>query len=102
MLLNAGRMLQQYVVDNYVKIESGRLRWIREYQRDIHAEVYQGLQDALHVGETNAKNIGKRTILPSSFIGGRRDMTQRYEDGMAIVLHGGKPDVFLTMTCNPS
>ena len=29
-------------------------------------------------------------------------MTQRYEDGMAIVLHDGKPDIFLTMTCNPS
>ncbi|KAI5429878.1 hypothetical protein KIW84_034457 [Lathyrus oleraceus] len=48
------------------------------------------------------ENIGKRTILPSSFIGGHRDMTQRYEDGMAIVLNGGKPDIFLTMTCNPS
>jgi hypothetical protein len=40
--------------------------------------------------------------LPSTFIGGPRDMTQRYEDGMAIVLRDGKPDIFLTMTCNPS
>ena len=40
--------------------------------------------------------------MPSSFIGGRRDMTQRYEDGMAIVLNGGKPDIFITKTCNPS
>ncbi|KAI5438474.1 hypothetical protein KIW84_024275 [Lathyrus oleraceus] len=102
MLLNAGRLLQQYVVDNYVKIESRRLRWIKEQQSDICAELYQGLQDALHVGETNAENNGKRTILPSSFIGGRRDMTQHYEDGMAIVLNGGKPNIFLTMTCNPS
>ncbi|KAI5409892.1 hypothetical protein KIW84_055374 [Lathyrus oleraceus] len=102
MLLNAGRLLQQYVVDNYVKIESGRLRWIKEHQSDIRSELYQGLHDALHVGETNAENIGKRTIFPSSFIGGRRDMTQRYEDGMVIVLNGGKPDIFLTMTCNPS
>ncbi|KAI5418425.1 hypothetical protein KIW84_042890 [Lathyrus oleraceus] len=29
-------------------------------------------------------------------------MTQRYEDGMTIVLNGGKPDIFLSMTCNPS
>ncbi|GAU49645.1 hypothetical protein TSUD_407820 [Trifolium subterraneum] len=101
-LLKAGRLLQQYVVDNYVKIESGVLRWIRQHQKDIRAEVYHGLQDALHVGETNAENVGKRTILPSTFIGGRRDMTQRYEDGMAIVLRDGKPDIFLTMTCNPS
>ncbi|KAI5419750.1 hypothetical protein KIW84_043783 [Lathyrus oleraceus] len=65
MLLNAGRLLQQYVVDNYVKIESGRLRWIKDHQSDIRSELYQGLQDALHVGETNVENIGKRTILPS-------------------------------------
>ncbi|GAU43626.1 hypothetical protein TSUD_185190 [Trifolium subterraneum] len=102
-LKKAGRLLQQYVVDNYMKIESGVLRWIRQHQlKDIRAEVYQGLQDALHVGETKAENVGKRTILPSTFIGSRRDMTQRYEDGMAIVLRDGKPYIFLTMTCNPS
>ncbi|XP_015933781.2 uncharacterized protein LOC107459978 [Arachis duranensis] len=88
-VLQAGSLLQQYVVDNYVKIEG--------------AELYQGLQYALHTGETNAENVGrKRTKLPSSFIGSRRDMTQRYEDGMEIVLKKGKPDIFLTMTCNPS
>ena len=48
------------------------------------------------------ENVGQRTILPSTFVGGHRDMTQRYEDGMAIVLNYGKPDIFLTMTCNPS
>nr|KYP37244.1 putative ATP-dependent helicase YHR031C family [Cajanus cajan] len=96
-LLKSGRLLQQYVVDNYVKIESGRLRWIRNHQNNIRAEVYQGLQDALHEGETIGENIGKRTILPSSFIGSRRDLTQRYEDEMA-----GKSDIFLIMTCNPS
>jgi len=29
-------------------------------------------------------------------------LTQRYEDGMEIVAHDGKLDIFLTMTCNPS
>ncbi|CAK8534014.1 unnamed protein product [Lathyrus sativus] len=101
-LLKSGRLLQQYVVDNYVKIETGRLRWIRRNQNNIRSEVYQGLQDALHDGENNAYNVGQRTILPSSFIGSKRDMTQRYQDGMAIVLNDGKPDIFLTMTCNPS
>ncbi|XP_029152438.1 uncharacterized protein [Arachis hypogaea] len=102
-VLQAGRLLQQYVVDNYVKIETGKLRWVRNRQKKLRAELYQGLQDALHTGEINAENVGrKRTILPSSFIGSRRDMTQRYEDGMAIVLKEGKPDIFLTMTCNPS
>ncbi|XP_050908432.1 uncharacterized protein LOC127122068 [Lathyrus oleraceus] len=95
-------MLQIRPNDQSMLLNAGRLRWIKEHQSDIHVELYQGLQDVMHVGETNAENIGKRTILPSSFIGGRRDMTQRYEDGMAIVLNGSKPDIFLTITCNPS
>ncbi|XP_050897815.1 uncharacterized protein LOC127104687 [Lathyrus oleraceus] len=101
MLLNAGRLLQQYVVDNYVKIESGRLRWIKS-TKVIYVlnctKVYMMLCMLVKL----MQNIGKRTIFPSSFIGSRRDMTQHYEDGMAIVLNGGKPDIFLTMTCNPS
>jgi ATP-dependent DNA helicase PIF1 len=35
-------------------------------------------------------------------MGSKRDMTQRYQDNMAIVLKDGKPDIFLTMTCNTS
>ncbi|XLR40667.1 hypothetical protein S83_025327, partial [Arachis hypogaea] len=53
-VLQAGRLLQQYVVDNYVKIEIGKLRWVRNRQKKLRAELYQGLQDALHTGETNA------------------------------------------------
>ncbi|XP_050896083.1 uncharacterized protein LOC127102791 [Lathyrus oleraceus] len=74
-LLKSGRLLQQYVIDNYVKIETERLRWIRRNQNNIRSEVYQGLQDALHDGENNADNVGQRTILPPSFIGSKRDMT---------------------------
>jgi hypothetical protein len=39
--------------------------------------------------------------MPSSFIGGPRDMRRRYMDAMALVRSFGKPDIFLTMTCNP-
>ena len=40
--------------------------------------------------------------MPSSFIGGPRDMRHRYMDAMALVWRFGKPDIFLTMTCNPN
>ncbi|KAK4394530.1 hypothetical protein Sango_1607300 [Sesamum angolense] len=68
-LLHGGRLLQQYVVDNYVKIETQKLRWVRFHQHDIRAELYEGLQDCLDAGENDAGNVGRRTILPSSFIG---------------------------------
>lgn len=52
-MLKLGRLLQQYVVDNYVKIETERLRWMRRNQNIIRFEIYEGLQDALHDGENN-------------------------------------------------
>ncbi|XP_060210795.1 uncharacterized protein LOC132637774 [Lycium barbarum] len=65
-------------------------------------DVLQGLIDILRLGERDASNIGKQTFLPDSFIGGPRDMRQRYMDAIALVQCFGKPDLFITMTCNPS
>ena len=38
---------------------------------------------------------------PVLFLGGDRDMQQRFLNAMAIVQRFGKPDYFITMTCNP-
>ncbi|OWY91723.1 Helitron helicase, partial [Phytophthora megakarya] len=46
-------------------------------------------------------HVGKRVILPSNYTGGPRQMYKLYQDSMAIVREFGKPDIFLTMTCNP-
>ncbi|XP_035539697.1 uncharacterized protein LOC118344048 [Juglans regia] len=98
----SGRLLQQFVVDMYVKIETSRLDYFRSKQQHIRSELYQGIVDTITLGETNASNVGKRIILPSSFIGGPRDMRKRYMEAMALVQRYGKPDIFLTMTCNPN
>ncbi|KAL6640358.1 hypothetical protein ACP70R_022207 [Stipagrostis hirtigluma subsp. patula] len=96
------RLFQQFAVDTYVKFESSRLDFQRHNQKQIRADLYQGLMDSLHVGEGRACAVGKRTILSTSFIGGPRDMRHRYMDAMALVRKFGKPDIFLTMTCNPN
>ncbi|KAH0663998.1 hypothetical protein KY290_029894 [Solanum tuberosum] len=61
-----------------------------------------GLFDVLRLDERDASNVGKQTCLPNSFIGGPRDMRQRYMDAIALVQQFGKPDLFITITCNPS
>ena len=96
------RLFQQFVVDTYMKIESSRLDYIRNNQQELRADLYQGLVDSLHAGEGRADSIGKRTVLSTTFIGGPRDMRRRYMDAMALVRKYGKPDIFLTMTCNPN
>ncbi|KAG6702148.1 hypothetical protein I3842_07G019400 [Carya illinoinensis] len=101
-LLLSGRLLQQFVVDMYVKIETSRLDYFRSKQQHIRSELYQGIVDTITLGEVDASKVGKRIILPSSFIGGPRDMRKRYMEAMALVQRYGKPDIFLTMTCNPN
>ena len=45
--------------------------------------------------------IGKMLILPSNFTGIQRFLKQNYMDSMSIVNRYGKPDLLITMTCNP-
>lgn len=48
------------------------------------------------------KQIGRITILPSTFIGSPRNMVQRFQDAMTLHFTFGNPDIFLTMTFNPN
>ncbi|XP_074290999.1 uncharacterized protein LOC141617736 [Silene latifolia] len=44
---------------------------------------------------------GRIFILPASFIGCDPDFRRRYLSSMTLVQRYGKPDIFLTITCNP-
>ena len=101
-MLYGKRLFQQYVVDMYIKVETSRLDYIRNHQKQIRSDLYQGVVDSLQAGENRADAVGKWIVLPTSFIGGRRDRRRRYLDAMALVQKYGKPDIFLTMTCNPN
>ena len=62
----------------YTKIETARLDYFRNKQDEFRAEVYQGIIDSIHMGETHGSKVGGRIILPASFIGEPRDMRKRY------------------------
>lgn len=94
------RLFHQYAVDVYVKVESERLNYIRFNQRKLRAEEYIHLRDAIsHDG--NASNVGAAIILPSSYIGSPRHMHEYAQDAMTYVRKFGRPDLFITFTCNP-
>ncbi|KAL7543674.1 hypothetical protein ACHAWF_007442 [Thalassiosira exigua] len=67
---------QQYMVDQWIKVELERLRWVKGNQKAFRAEVYLGLRDAKKSGNGAAalQNTGKRVVLPSSFTCGDRYM----------------------------
>ena len=97
-----GKLFQQYIVDAYVKTEQNRLAFHRQNQKALRVELYKGLMDHLaNEAELQGLKPGRVIILPSSFQGGPRAMQQNYQDAMAIVRKYGKPDLFITFTCNP-
>ena len=96
------KLFQQMLVDAYVKVEGARLDYIRNNQTKLRAESYQGLRDHLNnEAERRDLQAGKVVVLPSTFPGSPRNMHQLYFDAMALVAKIGKPDLFLTFTCNP-
>ncbi|XP_028649219.1 uncharacterized protein LOC114645542, partial [Erpetoichthys calabaricus] len=101
-LINAGKLTQQYIVDVYVRAETNDLQWIKNNQPALRADNYKSLMEYINRDADMVDHpAGKAVILPSSFQGSPRNMQQHYQDAMAIVRKFGKPDLFITMTCNP-
>jgi len=73
-ILRAGRLLQQFIVDAYAYTEQNRLKFIRENQRQLRCDLYNGFQNALNAGDVFGNDIGQKMILPSSFQGGEHAM----------------------------
>ncbi|KAG8377929.1 hypothetical protein BUALT_Bualt08G0084800 [Buddleja alternifolia] len=101
-LLQGGRLFNQLAVDCYAAIEQLRLNYIKTHQAEMRADLYQGLEDSIVTGDTDASAVGRRIVLPSSFTGGPRNMMQHYQDAIAICRAIGAPDFFITFTCNPN
>jgi hypothetical protein len=56
--------------------------------------------DAMQQNGANNINFGHMVVLPATFAGSPRHMNQLYQNSMALVRKFGKPDLFITMTCN--
>lgn len=74
-------------------VESNKLHWYKQNQKTIRADTYQAV--------VNAQAGKQRVVLPSSYPGGSRYMKQLYQDAMALTAKFGRPDLFVTFTCNP-
>jgi hypothetical protein len=96
----SGRLSMQFMTDGFAKTEENNLRYYVINQDQMRTTSYQTFMQANVNGDV--ERIGQKTILPSTFKGGPRDMQQKYQDAMSIVRHHGKPDLFITLTCNPA
>ena len=57
-LVKGGRLLHQYVVDVFTAIKEDWLRWARNNQDVLRAELNSNVLDAVSKGDTDAKIIG--------------------------------------------
>lgn len=81
-ILRSGKLFQQFVVDGWTMVESERLSYIRNKQTKLRAENYKSLRDSIIEGNTECSTTGRCIILPSSFQGGDRFMSELYHDAM--------------------
>lgn len=103
-ILRCRQLFHQFIVDMFVKMESERLRYIRFNQAKLRAEEYIHLRDAINSNNDsnlNLNDLGTICILPSSYTGSPRHMQEYIQDAMTYVRVYGRPDLFITFTCNP-
>ncbi|XP_064637083.1 uncharacterized protein LOC135493587 [Lineus longissimus] len=105
-LHKAKRLAQEYLCDQWQKIEKERLQYIKYNQDSLRVEQYRGLADALsqarnNTEQTELQRLGQLTVLPSSFTGSPRYMYKHYLDALAIARKFRKFDLFITFTANP-
>jgi len=100
-VLRCAGLLNQFVVDMWAKIESETLLFLRLNQSKLRVDSYIHLRDAIE-NDRNLAEIGQQVILPSTFTGGPRHLAEYTQDAMAYVRLYGRPDLFITFTCNPN
>jgi len=72
------RLYQEWVVDQYSKVEGQRLRWVRFNQTTLRADQYKGMVDAMQQDGVNSTNFGRIVVLSTTFASSPRHMNQLY------------------------
>ena len=101
-LLSGGRLTQQYIVDQYCKMETSRLNFIYHNQTKLRSTSYDNFRDQILADENGDPiNIGIRVIMPATFNRGPRFMHEKQADAMAKVRRFERQSLFITITTNP-
>ena len=108
----AERLFQEWLCMAWVTVENQRLTFQQLNQKTLRADSYKSVKQAvedrrreleLRADTDFNENSSIRTkILASSFTGGPRWYNSKFQNGMAICREYHKPDLFITMTCNPN
>nr|GEU93967.1 ATP-dependent DNA helicase PIF1-like [Tanacetum cinerariifolium] len=70
-------------------------------RKAVTLNMCHNLCDVVTRGDTSATGLGKRIVLPRTYVGSPRYMMHNYQDAMALCRTYGNPDLFVTFTSNP-
>ena len=106
-LLNGGRLYQELILFAWTTAEDQRLNIICSHQDNLRADSYSNVRAELARREhdhlyTNDHNPIGRVVLSPSYTGSPRYYQEKFLNSTTIVARYGKPDLFITMTCNPN
>lgn len=97
------RLALEFYCDAWAQVEARAAMFHRQPSQQAKYRVGRkcAIDDQLQCegGDLNSASIP--LILPSNFVGSSKWYHMLYMDAMALPMRFGKPDLFLTMTCNP-
>ncbi|KAM3273958.1 hypothetical protein ACQJBY_043247 [Aegilops geniculata] len=67
----------------------------------MHIKRLQPVVDAAVLDKVGGPEVVKKNMMPSSFAGGLRCMTEDFHDAVAVSQVHGSPDIFTTFACDP-
>jgi hypothetical protein len=97
------KLCMEFFCDVFGQYESRLADFHRlpQQQSKYRAARVAAIEDQLRAG-VNAAEIGQVVVrLPAGFVGSAKWYQQLYYDAMALPIRYGKPDLFITFTCNP-
>jgi hypothetical protein len=97
------KLSMEFYCDIWAQVEARNAFFHRSpaQQAKYRAARVAAIEDQISDG-VPAAEIGQPVVrLPSSFVGSARYYQQLYMDAMALPKKFGKPDLFITFTCNP-
>ena len=100
-LLRGGDLFREFLCCGWAVAENQNLQWLKHNQKTIRADLYQNVVDHVDNGDADARALGRRVVLPATFMGGGRYEMERFQDCLGLTRTYGKPSLFITVTCNP-
>jgi hypothetical protein len=98
------KLALEFYCDVYAQYEARQAYFHKQPRQQAlyRSTQFQSLFDHLQRDDApNLASLGRPVILPSSFVGSPRFYQQLFLDAMTLPLRYHKPDLFITMTCNP-